>query len=136
MCLLKLKVKFIDIIQILKFLYSIELERRVFDDEAQSVSLLSKGKEKGKGGEENLFKRDGIKGNRLPQKWDRLGFVDLTFCQKHVPSYVKNLNKMYTILCNGNIPPNYNQFSALLRNYVQHLIIDNFPQIIKLAHRG
>ena len=47
-------------------------------DEAQSVILLGKtsfnGKER-EGGKENLFKRDGRKGNRLAQKWDRLSFV-------------------------------------------------------------
>jgi len=34
-----------------------------------------KGKRKREGGRENLFKRDGRKGNPLAQKWDRLSFV-------------------------------------------------------------
>ena len=41
-----------------------------------------KGKIKREGGEENLFKRDGRKGNRLGKKWDRLGFVIYMGCLK------------------------------------------------------
>ena len=44
-------------------------------EQDDSYMTSYKGKRKREGGEENLFKRDGRKGNRLAQKWDRLGFV-------------------------------------------------------------
>ena len=59
-------------------------------EEDDSYMTSYNGKRKREGWEENLFKSDGRKGNRLPQKQDRLGFVTL--------SLIIQFTKLYGLL--------------------------------------